>query len=203
MAINVGNIMQRLRTTRAAQARLSTTWVWKKKTLAQWDVSISELAALLTAHANARAAEDGARGAQKDAVDRLHAKTKLCVGVAKQEFSDDPAASAAFAPLTATRVSLTARLTAAESVATAWSQFGVNWEPAPGFTLTDYNALRTGVDQKRQALETAIAATRQANAQLASLAKNLDKQAKSWYAVATRIFPENTPEGQLLRTELP
>lgn len=203
MTISVDYIVQRLRTTRAAQERLKDTWVWKKKTLAQWDSDISALDDARDAYADAVTLEDGARGAQSEALDRLHAKTKLAVGVAKAEFADDPAVKAAFAPLTAARTSLTARVSAAQALASAWQQHAPDWEPAPGFTLADYDALRAEVAGKRQALESAVATTRQKNAELGTLAKSLDKETKAWYAVATRIFPADTAEGALLRAELP
>jgi hypothetical protein len=90
----------------------------------------------------------------------------------------------------------------ADDLAAAWAKADPDGSYL-GMTLNDYNGLRSALGSSLASRESERAGVVQARKNLDALLRTLRKELVAWYAAATRVFPASTPEGKLLRTEIP
>lgn len=193
------DVYARVLATRALQDQLKATWIWNEATLEDWDTSVLALDTANDAASDAAAAVGNARAALKAAGESLHAETKQILGIAKVAFRNAPAKLGGFAPLRALGASIPKTIESAQKVSSAWQKADPAWQPLTGKTLTGYDALRASVATLQSDLANATAGVRTANKALRDRITIEDKTAKAWYAIATRVFPVGTPEGDAIR----
>ena len=196
-------ILARAVATRAAQDSLKATWTWEEKTLQAWD---ADIAALRLARENDTKAETALverRAEFHAATDELHRDTMQALALLKVRYRNEPAKSAVVANLRAEGDSRTAILNEAEAVAAAWAELDATFAPTPDNTLAAFNALRADCQAQRDMAARARTEERRFGGEAAERAAHLHDATIAWYAAATRIFPEGTPQGGLIRSTVP
>ena len=203
LELDFDDVRDRLVKTHAVQNRLSATWIWDGASLDNWQDAISSLDVARDTFQDATAATQNARSAAAAGLMELHEATKQALGIAKIAFKSDPAKAGAFVGLQAVGKSYPTVSKSAQALSSAWQKANPAWAPLPGKTLAAYDTLRASINQQQAAVASALTAQKEARRTLQATLKTHDRLAKDWYAVATRVFPTNTQEGQLLRAEIP
>ncbi|WP_394793260.1 hypothetical protein [Armatimonas sp.] len=203
MELDYDDVRARLLKTQAVQGQLQAVWVWDKATLADWQAAIVSLDGARDASQDAIATLQNARSAAAAGLTTLHEATKQALGIAKIAFRDQPTKAGAFVGLTAVSKSFPAVSRSAQALSSAWQKADPAWVPLPGKTLAAYDAIRAQVNAQHAAVASAVSAQKDTRRALQAALKVQDRRSKDWYAVATRVFPDNTPEGQLVRAEIP
>ena len=133
----------------------------------------------------------------------LHEATKQVLGIAKITFRDEPAKAGAFVGLTAVKGTSGVVSRSAQALSSAWQKADPSWAPLPGKTLAAYDALRAKISGQQATVAGAVTAQKEARKALQAALNVQDRLTKDWYGVATRVFTDSTPEGQLVRAEIP
>lgn len=203
LELDFNDVRDRLVKTQAVQNQLSATWTWDGATLDDWQEAIASLDGARDTFQDATAATQNARSAAGAGLTELHEATKQALGIAKIAFKSDPAKAGAFVGLTAVGKSYPSVSKSAQALSSAWQKANPNWAPLPGKTLVAYDTLRETINTQQATVAGTLATQKEARRTLQATLKVHDRKAKDWYAVATRVFPGNTPEGQLLRAQIP
>jgi len=86
----------------------------------------------------------------------------------------------------------------------AWERLpDADWTPLPSMTKVNFSALLEDAETKVKALVTATADDREARRDFNQMLVDLWADCVDWYLDATAVFPEETPDGQLVRAILP
>ena len=218
-------VKDRTEKTRAVQAMLATDvpWTWPLKTLAQWDADIVSLDATVndslakvTAALNAHMLS--ARGLLDARFDASHAFTLLAVGIMRVRATTLPGLLNIVNDLSARGDSRRTIEDEADDLLAAWEEWeeqtGAVFTPAPGKTLVAFKLLLEGaagagqdtnpkLGTLKKDYKAALAKWRRSAGVLNVLYSRLEDECIAWYAEATKVFPEGTPEGNLLREEIP
>jgi hypothetical protein len=195
-------ILRRLLATKAVQQKVAGVWIWEEKNLRGWEMlrqAMEQGKETLDLGEAALALLDGTLQA---AHTTLHEKTKQIGGLAKVRFRKDPIKRQAFVGLRAIGTTVVTTRRSADNLAAAWAKA----DPTGSYVGTDlnaYNALRTALGSAQSSRETEHAGVRQARKDLDALLVSVHGDLVAWYAAATRVFTDATPEGQLLRVEIP
>jgi hypothetical protein len=196
-------VRARLLKTKAVQESLQVKWMWPKAALADWQAGIESIEAAQDAAQDAVATTQNARSVAAAGLTELHEATKQALGIAKITFRDEPAKAGAFVGLTAVKGTHGVVSRSAQALSSAWQKADPQWAPLPGNTLVAYDALRAKISGQQAVAAGAVTAQKEARKALQAALKVQDRLAKDWYGVATRVFTDSTPEGQLLRAEIP
>lgn len=196
------DVHARVLATRAAQQRVSPTWVWKEKTLAGWDTLLTHLADEKAALDDTNAAEDLIRGELTAARNALHETSRQVIGMLKVQFRNDPAKLQTVTGLRAVNGSLAGVKKVADALVGVWQQTDPDGTYA-GLDLNAYTTLRATVTAKETAHADVVAAQKQARQSLRARVNAAHKDSVAWYAVATLTFGTSTPDGQFIRANIP
>ena len=192
----------RLLATRSVQERLALSWLWEEKTLAQWDDLSAALLAGKARVDDAEAAGALSAGALSRDAAALHEATKQALGLAKVRYRDRPETLRALAGLRASKGSVAAVRRSADDLAAAWGKIDGK-ASYNNVSLPDYSARRAALESRESERSAKRAGVRQEKKDFLERRKTLHRDLVAWYAAASRVFPANTPEGQLLRAEVP
>lgn len=225
--INTSHAFVRERTekTRAVQATLATdaSWTWPLKPLAQWDADLVSLDAtvndsLAKVTAGLNVNQLTARGLLDARFDAIHTFTLLAVGVMRVRATTLPGLLQIVNDLSARGDSRRSVEDEADDLLAAWEEWeeqaGAPFVPAPGKTLVEFKLLLEGaagagqdtnpkLGTLKKNYKAALAKWRRSAGVLNVLYSRLEDECIAWYAEATKVFPEGTPEGNLIREEIP
>jgi hypothetical protein len=187
----------------ATGERLAASWVWQRKPLVQ--MTADSMAA--------RAQRDALAGKDRDlqmarvmadlALDGLHDQTVLAVRMARNLYRHDEIVLGSLTTLSADGKSRQDTLNEALAWLKAWERLpDADWTPLPAVTQESFAALLTDAETKHRALATAMAEEREARRDFNQVLADLWTDCVDWYADATVVFPEGTPDGQLVRAIL-
>lgn len=218
-------VKDRTEKTRGVQATLATdaSWTWPLKTLAQWDADLVSLDATVDGSiakvaAGMKANMLAARGLLDARFDAIHASTLLTVGIMRVRAATLPGLLPIVNDLSSRGDSRRAIEDEADDVLAAWEEWeeqtGAPFTPAPGKTLVEFKLLLEGAAGAGQATNpklgtlkknyrAALAKWRRSAGVLNVLYSRLEDECIAWYAEATKVFPEGTPEGNTIREEIP
>ena len=192
----------RLLATKAVQEKIVAEWTWEEKPATGW-------AQVQTAMTQAKSMVDQSEasltlldGAVTQAQAALHARTKQVVGLAKLRFRNEPVKAKAFEGLRAVGTTVSLTRSSADDLAAAWAKADATGSYV-NTTLADYNALRTALDTAQTNRESGRTGVKQAKKSQQSVLKSVKGDLVAWYAAATRVFPDNTATGALIRAEIP
>lgn len=195
-------IYARVQATYEAQQRLSPTWQWEEKSLADWEALLTRLRSDKAALDDTEAGVDVLMGTLDVARKALHQHTKQVLGLAKVRYRNEPAKLRAFAALQASNKSLTELRQVANDTLAAWQQA----DPDAHFGTLDtsaYTALLAALNDADKNAGGIRAARQQTRQELNKSLKQAQGDAVAWYAVATRLLASNTPDGQFVRAHIP
>ena len=201
--LDYDEVWARLLKTKAVQEMLQAKWMWPKAALADWQAGIESIEAAQDAAQDAVATTQNARSVAAAGLTELHEATKQALGIAKITFRDEPAKAGAFVGLTAVKGTSGVVSRSAQALSSAWQKADAQWAPLPGKTLAAYDTLRAKISGQQATVAGAVTAQKEARKALQAALRVQDRLAKDWYGVATRVFTDSTPEGQLVRAEIP
>ena len=203
MAQNIEFTLQRAVATSAAQTSLAGGWIWDEKTPAQWASSITTIETQMEAEADAEAEMIAKRGETDAAIDALHSTTARGLRMAKNRYRNDPAKLAVFHNLRADSGSRAGKIQDALEWESGWEKTDALWAPLPGQTLAGFKTTRLAATTLLEAFVGKKAAWESADAVLDAQGRALNADCIAWYEAATTIFPEGTPEGDMIRSTVP
>lgn len=203
MVLDFDTVRARLLKTQAIQKQLQETWVWDQVSVEDWGEGIQRLDVARDTAQDAIAATQNTRATLGEGLKELHEATKQTLGIAKVAFKREPSKAGAFVGLTAVSKSFPAVSRSAHTLSSAWQKADPTWTPLPGKTLASYDTLRATLQTQQADVASAVTAQKVTHLALQDTLKEQFALAKDWYAVATRVFPANTAEGQVLRAEIP
>ena len=219
-------VKERTEKTRAAQQTLANdvAWTWPLKSIPLWDADLTSLdgsvTGSLTKITHAQEVDMlAARGILDGRLDAIHKYTLLTVGVMRVRAKSIPGLIEIVDDLRARGDSRRAIEEEADDLIAAWEEwdqqiFPATFSPAPGKSLADFKLLVEGgsgsgqstnpmVATLKKNYKTALAKWRRSSGLLNVLYARLEDECVSWYAEATRVFPEGTAEGDMIRSQIP
>jgi len=198
----------------SAAEQIAATWVWQEKTIVQMQAALVAIIGDNTAvppvvgqEETAAAAKQvmlAARGNWDVPLDILHTRTVQGVGMSKNRHRDNPAKLAVLGGLSARGDSRKEKLEEALAWESAWSQVDAAWAPLPANTLAAFKTLRNQCEEGlKDAYSDAHSAWRKEEGELAEVVRVMEDINQAWYADATKVFPEGTAEGDMIRGTIP
>ena len=220
ISTSVEFVKERAESTLAAQAEITATWQWDLKTLAAWQADADELIASdPTSLAGKALADDAAyqqaRGALEARLLQIKAVTTVANGVMRVRAKQDPSLAQAVRPLKSGTDSWTGIEREGSATLAVWTAaFGPTFTPAPGKTHAAFKQLFDGdpanlpepipsLDALKKAHKQAEKKARVSKGKLNQLITRLEDDCTQWYAEATSVFRKNTPEGAMIRANVP
>jgi hypothetical protein len=195
-------ISSRAQATRDVQAQIAADWVWEDKTLAAWDAELKTIAELRQAEIVAETSEMAVRAQRDQAHKELDRKTLLGVAILKTKARNDPAKLAAIQALPPLPQGRPQSRLRAQRLAEAWQQHYPEFVADTELSLTTLNASLEVAERLDTQTSAAKVAWRNAANTLTESLASVNDDAKTWYYLATRRFPESTPQGQLIRSRI-
>lgn len=198
----------------AKQLQTSVGWVYQDKTIAQHEGMLKGIIGDSAATPplvgqeeitqTAHVAMLSARGLWDQQLDVLHRLTAQGVGMAKNKFRNDPSKKALLRDVTANSNSRTETLAEALMWETAWTKLDPAWAPLPANTLAAFTSLRQNcLETLQKSYLDAHSSWREEAETMAGQGRDLEDVNEAWFADATRVFPVNTPEGDMIRSTVP
>ena len=203
MAENIPFILQRSQSTRAVQVSLAGSWVWEEKTVVQWDTAIIALVAKMEGVQDAEADYLSKRGEAYTAITALHSLAGRCLRMAKNRYRTDPAKLEVIATLHNDEASHLGQLKDALEWESAWEKLDDDWSPLPGVTLATFKPQRLAAGTLLEAVTIKKIAWDTEDEELDAMGRALNADCVAWYEAATTVFPAGTPEGDVIRSEIP
>ena len=194
---------ERALATRSAQIIVALIWVWLEKTVAQWTTHIDAFLAQEEAAADANAVADARRSELDAKLEEVHQRTQQGLSFFKTACRNDVVKTGALRSLTAIGNSRALILEEALSFEAAWEELDPTWEPMTGQTLALFKVLREEGETCMEAYVAAKAAWRHETEGWNRLGEVIGQDCIAWYSVATQVFPEGTPEGDMIRGTVP
>jgi len=203
MAENIESTLQRAQATKSVQTAISATWTWDEMTLLQWDAAITSFVTQMEVEQDAEADYLAKRGEADSAIDSLHSLSGRCVRMAKNRYRSDPAKLEVTNRLHNDADSRSGKLQDALEWESAWEKLEPAWSPLPGVTLATFKPQRLAAMALLEGLTTKKTTWDAADEQLNTQGRTLNGNCVAWYEAATTVFPAGTPEGDLIRSDIP
>ena len=203
MAENTESTLQRAQSTKAVQTSIAGTWTWDEMTLLQWDTAIAAFVTQMETEQDAEADYLAKRGETDAAIDSIHSLAGRSVRMAKNRYRDTPAKLEVIARLRNDSASRSGKLQDALEWESAWEKLDAAWSPLPGVTLVTFKPQRLAAMALLEGLTTKKTTWDAANEQLNTQGRVLNGNCVAWYEAATIVFPAGTPEGDLIRSDIP
>lgn len=203
MADNIPFILQRAQATKAVQTSISVAWTWDEMTLPQWDTAITSFVAQMEAEQDGEADYLAKRGETDTAIDTLHSLSGRSLRMAKNRYRNDPAKLDVIARLHNDSGSRAGKIQDALEWESAWEKLEPAWSPLPGVTLATFKPQRLAAAALLEGLTTKKTTWDAADEQLNTQGQELNGNCVAWYEAATTVFPAGTPEGDLIRSDIP
>ncbi len=203
MADNIPFTLQRAQATRAVQVSIAAAWTWDEMTLPQWDTAITSFVTQMEVAQDGEADYLAKRGETDAAIDTLHSLAGRSVRMAKNRYRDTPAKLEVTNRLHNDSASRSGKLQDALEWESAWEKLEPAWSPLPGVTLATFKSQRLAAMALLEGLTTKKTTWDAADEQLNTQGHTLNGNCVAWYEAATIVFPVGTPEGDLIRSDIP
>ena len=196
-------IIDRAKWTVTVQRNIADTWVWSVKTVAQWEAELVTCEERRNALVQARTLYLSLMGKLDGMMERLHQVTLVYLTVLKSLQCDNEANRELLEVLTASGGSRNSILDEATDLQTAWAEIDPTWEPKPGVTLAAFILQIKECAETKTEFTKANTAWRSRASELRVFLEKLNRYCVAWYAAATAVFPEDTVEGEVIRSMVP
>ena len=219
---SIAFVIERSTKTTAAQVTVAPTWMWEAKNSSEWAADIAQtdggVPGTLAFIANRdHVLYENSRGVLAARFADMKARTKQIVQLMRGRALRDPRLAPAVDELSAKASSWTGIESEAEDCLAVWTTTfgGAAYAPAPANTYAQFRALFEGAPAAPgipaipalRALKTphndALAIARVSVGRYNALISRMEDQCVQWYADATAIFLEGTPEGDMIRSTVP
>lgn len=192
---------------------ISSDWTWDERTVAQYEAQKATLEAQLDISAQKNADMLEKRGILDAALDTLARNTTTGVGLARVKWRNDPTKKSILKDLTARGDSRATIRDEARAWQKAWEKLDPAWVPVPGLTLTAFTAARLAIEGNDTVqppvkgfadhYSDTVAALRDSEETLNGLFADAEETNQAWYRAATIVFAAGTPNGDLVRGQVP
>jgi hypothetical protein len=221
-------LKDRVDKTLSVQSQIASTWLWRHKTLAQWEQVSSDLdktvpGSLAQVSIAAQTAFNAATGELDTRLDRIHEITVPIVESMRTEADRNPELKPVVNDLSGRGGPRGVIEDEGTALLSAWDvEFGgAAFAPAPGNDMTydSFNALFIGraanpnatppvtalpsLRTLKRAQSDAATIQRREAGRLGKRLALIEKDCQDWYAEATKYFPEGTEIGDLIRGQVP
>ena len=203
MAASELEILQRAEATDSVAQALAATWVWDELSVAALTAKISAARAAQSDEAEAKAAYDEQRGVVDTRFSDLEARKVQGAGMARSRFRHDAAQLAMIEGVGEHGDGREAILKESEEWAAAWRRIDPTWNPTARNTLVAFEALLADCQAQLSSMTEVRADFRKAGTHYNGLLSEIQDLSVAWYAAATRVFPDGTSEGALIRGQIP
>jgi hypothetical protein len=204
MAESIEFIKKRAIATLAVAKTLAPSWEWQEKTYADYEAQHKALADQEGAANEAEVDMVTARTTWDGQLETLHRRTMQGIAMAKTHFRNDALKLALVQNLEARGDSRTTILKEALDWEKAWKKTDPTWSPMPANTFATFGPLRELCAENLQhAYTEKLTDARSAANCLSQMGRALEDVNEAWYADATRVFPAGTPEGDIIRSQIP
>lgn len=196
-------IEARLQATRDAQTEIAATWVWEEQTVAQWDTRVTDFTAKKAASDTQEGVMLNKRALFEATIVQLHDRTVDGVKMARIKWRKDEPRKAILATVHADGGGRDTVQAEARAWAAVWASFDAAWVPTPGNTLAAFNTLIALSETQENAFNLEYTKWREKAEELNDFAAACDELCVAWYGAATTVFPEGTPQGDMIRSTVP
>lgn len=219
-------LKNRVDKTRSVQTQIASTWLWPLRTVAQWEADGAALdksveGSLAHTAIEAHTEAEAARGDLDTRLESIHALTVSVVGVMRVRAQRQPESRHVVDELSARADSRGGIEREGTALLSAWKlEFGgAAFAPSPGVTYDSFRELFYGRDadpaavppvtelpslrKLKEAYSDKQTLDRREAGRLNAKLFTVQRDCQDWYAEATKVFPESTEIGVLIRTQVP
>lgn len=196
-------IETRLQATRDAQTEIAATWVWEEQTVVQWDTRVTDFTAKKAASATQEGVMLNKRALYEATLVQIHDLTVDGVKMARIKWRKDEPRKAILSTLSADGGGRDKVQAEARAWAAVWASFDAAWVPTPGNTLAAFNTLISLSETQENAFKMEHTKWREKAEELNDFAEACEELCVAWYGAATTVFPEGTPQGDMIRSTVP
>ena len=203
MASSAAFIETRLQATRDGQVEIGGVYVWEEMTVAQWIARALDFTAKQAAAALQEGVMLNQRATFEASIVQLHELTVTGLKMARVKWRNDAARKAILSTLHAEGNSRDEVEREAQAWAGVWVSFDAVWVPTPGNTLAAFNTLLTACLTQENAFKLEHTEWRERAEEFNVFAAASEELCVAWYAAVTTVFPEGTPQGDMIRSTVP
>lgn len=203
MAASEMEILQRSEATVAVADSLQATWVWDEMNVADYEARLAAARLAGTVEADKKAAYDEQRGVVDVRFEDLDRRKVQGLGMARNRFRHDSEQIVMIEGVGEYGESREATLKEADEWVATWKRVDPAWNPTATNTLAAFETLLADCKAQLPLLIGAKADYRKAGVGYNQKLAELEDLCIAWYAAATRVFAEDTPEGKLIRGQVP
>jgi hypothetical protein len=197
---SVPDVLARGDATGSTQVRVADKWVWQGKEAPQWAVDTAAVRAQRIVVTDAKTGLRDAGIAWDDVLDDLHDRTAQGLGMARSKYRRNPSVLALLKPLDASGDDRQDKMDEAREWLSTWSRLpDATWNPTAENTKTAFGALYNQSLAGQTTYQDAVTAERDERQQFYLMVGNLWEDCVEWYIDACLVFPQGTPEGELVR----
>lgn len=196
-------IETRLQATRDAQVEIAPVYVWEEMTVAQWIARATDFTAKKAASATQEGVMLNQRALFETTVVQMHDLTVDGLKMARIKWRKDEPRKVILSTLSAGGGGRDTVQAEARSWAAVWASFDAAWVPMPGNTLAAFNTLIALSETQENAFKMDYTKWREKAEELNDFAAASEELCVAWYAAATTVFPEGTPQGDMIRSTVP
>ncbi len=205
MSFTVPEVWERALPSHSAMVELqaNSNWVWPEMTPLQFKALMDAFKDQRELETQLQTAQINARGLLDNQIDALELLTVKGRAAGQFHFKDQPEKLAVLDALVDYGTGRSDTIDEARDFEAAWQKIEAAWIFSPGHDLIAYKAMRPQIETLRIAYSDAKTNWRSAASKLTKMTGELSAVLVAWYDAATRDFPENTPEGAMLRGTIP
>jgi hypothetical protein len=203
MSLSLEFSLGRGRASSSAQKSILLKWEWPGKTPVQWDTQIGAVETQKEVASDANADVDLQRVDLDEALKLLHNRTGLGLTLLRSVYRNNRPKTRALAGLSARGQARHEILDEAQAFESMWRKLDPAWVPAVGQTLTLFKTDRELCISKVGSYADAKSTWRIESEELNQQQEDLNTDCVDWYEAVTAMFPEGTPEGDMIRGTVP
>lgn len=196
-------VTERATASRSAQEIIAATFAWDEMTDTAWESAINEMLEQKETVADKNVIKVGDADALDMQLDLLHDRTVSSLGLFRVKYRDNPAMIHTLKPLSAKGGSRGNIQDEALDFESAWEKWAPTWLPRPTQTLASFKTLRELCLALREPYSKSKQVWREATGSYNDMGESLNKLCKAWYEAATIVFPEGSPQGDMIRGTVP
>ncbi len=206
MAMSEQQTFERAQATQSVMTTLkngATPWEWDEMSGADFSASLQAARSAQTIEAQKEAALDQQRGLVNERFGTLEKRKVQALGMAMFRFRKQPDVLEMISGVGEYGSSREDTLKEAGEWAGAWERTAPSWVPAPDNSLDSFKVLMLDCEAQNDILVGRKSDARRAGIDLRAMLGELEDVCVSWYGQATRVFPDGSQEGDLLRSQIP
>lgn len=196
-------VYQRGQATLDVQQQIAAAWTWPGKTVAAWETELDAIDEQDTATATAEAEEVAARGVVDNTLALLFRKNQQALSMLRTKYRDNEAKLVLLEGLEARSGGRALVLENARNFEPRWELVDAAFAPVPTNTLALFKTTRQLAITQLNDLTKAEVTTKDEEETLAELIAALNDACVGFYSDACHVFAPDTPQGQLIRTQIP